>query len=370
MDQSKLSDDEKIVTVNKNQPCYCGSKRKYKNCHGKPGGHTTLRLGELYDVRDASYSEERCLDVLAGVNCSDKIVSAHSLQKNGTLSVIASNNCVYNFDPHFKQSKIECPYLMNIETASAWPMFCEKHDRETFLPIEDKPFQATDEQVFLFAYRALCWELYSKQAEVVCKRRLEPLGQKDFFGQGATTLAEAMAGLDRIEQVKRRYDKMLLRNDYSSVEYCLFSCNTTPEIATSGFFAPGLDLKGNVFPPPRMVPPPPYRLALSVIPASDGGFVLLSWLRNDTNCRLFAESVFELTDDLIPNAVTQVAFEFTDNTYASPQWWDALAEDGQRMVLRYAVGNMALPALNPSRYLLDRQLSVATWSVKSRFMKG
>lgn len=58
------------------------------------------------------------------------------------------------------------PNLVGLKQASTFTGFCGRHDDVTFAPLEKRPFEGTDEQIFLLAYRVLCLELFLKRADM------------------------------------------------------------------------------------------------------------------------------------------------------------------------------------------------------------
>ena len=59
--------------------------------------------------------------------------------------------------------------------------------------------------------------------------------------------------------------------------------------------------------------------------AFDGhGAIIFCWI-NDSNgaCSQFVNSIKTLEEADIGNAIVRFAFEFCDNTYFSPKWWDS-----------------------------------------------
>ena len=50
--------------------------------------------------------------------------------------------------------------------ATVFAGFCGKHDKTVFSLIEDYPFTKTDEQIFLYAYKAFAFTFYKIQREV------------------------------------------------------------------------------------------------------------------------------------------------------------------------------------------------------------
>ncbi|WP_303820006.1 hypothetical protein [Actinobacillus minor] len=99
-------------------------------------------------------------------DCSDDIISAHSIQRGKILDSIAEEGMVsyLTADPSNDLSEISPTFeLEGIRKFSTFYGFCGKHDKEVFQPIEDKSFEGTEEQLNLYAYRAISKELYAQE---------------------------------------------------------------------------------------------------------------------------------------------------------------------------------------------------------------
>ena len=99
-------------------------------------------------------------------DCSDDIISAHSIQRGKILDSIAEEGMVsyLTADPSNDLSEISPTFeLEGIRKFSTFYGFCGKHDKEVFQPIEDKNFEGTEEQLNIYAYRAISKELYAQK---------------------------------------------------------------------------------------------------------------------------------------------------------------------------------------------------------------
>lgn len=138
----------------RNEQCWCGSGKKYKFCHLKRDQEKPVSHQEIVQEFRKAFSKKYCLHPQANSStCRGKIVQAHSIQRNGGLSLIARNGHVYRFFGDYStfvrtSGKIEAE-LIGLNTASTFTGFCDHHDDVTFAPLEKRPFQPTLEQIFL-----------------------------------------------------------------------------------------------------------------------------------------------------------------------------------------------------------------------------
>ena len=99
-------------------------------------------------------------------NCSNKIVKAHSIQKNKILTNISDNRMVTTFDSRrsFFSGNFED---IGIGEASTFFGFCNYHDTTIFSKIENEDYTSTLEQNFLHTYRAAARE-YAIKRQSLC----------------------------------------------------------------------------------------------------------------------------------------------------------------------------------------------------------
>src|SRR5947207_12079164 len=115
------------------------------------------------------FARKYCLHPEAPNGCSHQIVSAHSVQRAMLEKFIAE-------DGHVVQVKVTAhvdpvgllakPERVGINKATTFAGFCSKHDNDLFSPLESSAFDFEPNQIALLAYRAICRELYAKDAEI------------------------------------------------------------------------------------------------------------------------------------------------------------------------------------------------------------
>ena len=95
--------------------------------------------------------------------CSKKSIKAHSIQKNKVLNYIAQNGMVISADVRkiFYTKNFD---EVGVNSASTFFGFCNNHDTKVFSEIENRDYNKTLEQNFLYAYRACALE-YVKKTE-------------------------------------------------------------------------------------------------------------------------------------------------------------------------------------------------------------
>lgn len=104
--------------------------------------------------------------------CTDKAINSHLLQRHGILSHVTVDNHLYeitredafkwhdNYPVRFKK--------VGLNNAISYPLFCDKHDTEIFLPIESGTIDFDDyRSQLLFSYRTVCAEIRKKEVNIL-----------------------------------------------------------------------------------------------------------------------------------------------------------------------------------------------------------
>ena len=156
--------------IRPNDPCWCGSNKKYKECHKNRSQLERPNIGEILELARNQLQIKYCSHPEASESNCRQIVMAHSISKSTGLNPILRDNHVYTFIPTQAKllksgGKIE-PSLIGVNKASTFPGFCSFHDSSTFRPIDTQEFNFSRQYVFLMTYRSVCRELYAKEAHL------------------------------------------------------------------------------------------------------------------------------------------------------------------------------------------------------------
>lgn len=170
-------------------------------------------------------------------DCSDNIISAHSIQRGKILNFISENGMIYyltaepsdnlsEFKPTFKQE--------GIKKFSTFSGFCGKHDKEVFQPIEDKCFECTEEQLNLYAYRAISKELYVQKSSLIKnKLLLEKVVCPEYIKQKINGIEQNIKDLSLLEG----HLKNVIKNqELSLIEHQTYIFDYDIPIACSSVF--------------------------------------------------------------------------------------------------------------------------------------
>ncbi len=364
------------LKIGRNDPCWCGSGKKYKRCHWGRENLPPLNPFEVAKKQKRLFGKKYCLHPEASPeDCDRNIVRAHTVQRSGGLSRIAKDGHVYGYNPNMvsfikNEGRVK-PELIGIKEASTFTGFCQKHDSETFKAIESHPFAVNQETMFLFAYRALCREVFAK------RRQSDSLPILEDLDQGLDKLSQRLlheyhelhslgvkVGLKEIEKIKSEYDAVLLNKDYSNVKFYVVRIRETAELMCSGIAYPDFDFDGNKLQDLTDLSARLEAITFSIITAHVGSLVIFSWLQAGNGpAHKLIESLSRMTRTDLPHAVTRFVISCSENVYFSPLWWESLKED-EREKIQSRVSDQVLPhTLRGPDAFRDDGLRVVSWTV-------
>ncbi len=334
------------MKLGRNELCWCGSNKKYKKCHLNRETQPRKKIQDVLEQRD-KLKEKYCLHPKASEDICNQIIQAHSIQKSNILESIARAGHVYQFSAEFsdlqKSNGRLIPKLIGINKASTFTGFCSYHDDETFKPIETNPIQINNEHIFLIAYRALCKELYAKKFQyktldlVREGDRSYNIGEQKEFQDFVNVYTSGVnAGFNDLMNSKEFYDEYLLTQNFNEVLYYVIEIDCKPEVLCSGQIHVEIDFNGNALYSPEEIADFSKkldRISFSILTKNLKGLVIFSCFRNELKSIEFINSIVKLTDDELPNAIIRFTFEFFENTYMNPDWWEKLPTDTKESII-------------------------------------
>jgi len=342
-----------IKKPGRNDPCWCGSGLKYKHCHLDKEKQATVNVWQAATELRKTFDAKYCLaPTPMRVDCSGPIVKAHTVPKSGSLQKIARNGHVFSFIPTLEnmikyEGRLQ-PELVGINRASTFTGFCSKHDNSVFYKIENQPFQSSQEQCFLLAYRAQARELFTKKALVSSSsirrqadRGKSPEEQLAIHIRNAAIDTGAYTGLRDCEYYKELYDAVLLGRDFSAVHAYIIELHSPPTIMCSGGIFPEQDFEGNQLQDLYNLDRTPHLLNFTSFSSEKRGFIVFSWLaESDPTCFPFIHSLTRISPERTTDAVIRFFFEFCENLHISPEWWESLADTKRNSLINRVAASM------------------------------
>lgn len=321
----------------------------------------------------------RCLHYDSGNRC-DKIIKAHSIQKNKSLSAIAQDGHVYKISSNFFSLKSGMDRLVyeksGINKVSTFLGFCKRHDNELFWPIDNNCLVPTDQQILLYSYRSLCRELFvSENALELANRQLEKgMHQEAVRNVLSWYVAGKSFGLKNLRRHKRDYDKTLASQSYSDINYVIFISSEEPVIAFSGIFYPDFDFLGrqlqNLGDQTRDL----QLLTFCSAPITNGWAYLFAWHETSSKvCTDFMRSLATTTySDIssLSNHLFRLAMTNCENLAISPRWWESLDQEVREKIADKAASTADIFSDIEPSYLMDGLDGISGWKFDKVFSKG
>ena len=331
----------------RNAPCWCGSGKKYKNCHLNRQSQQPVQPWETAAKLRDSFSTKTCLAPKSfSSQCVNQIARAHTISKSGSLELIARAGHVYSFVPSFenltKNNGILVPELFGINRASTFTGFCARHDDTIFAPLEKVEFCGTHEQCFLLAYRALAREAFTKSSQsshIQFSRTLDrgrPLPEQIALQRfAAAHQAGIEAGLKDVRVHKTRYDDLLVAGNFESVRAYVIEFEGAPPVMASGSLFPEFDFDGNAVQTFKIGEDLPALVSHASVYSGTRGVVAFIWLEDsDPACVPLVRSLHALRDRDLSDAILRFLFEFCENVHIQPDWWEGLPAESRNALVQ------------------------------------
>lgn len=327
------------------EPCWCMSGKKYKWCHHrreqeKPINIFEVESGMLAELRAGYCSHPDPSDD----PCSTTITRAHTVQRRGGLAAIAEDGHVLTVKPTMK-SMIEtqgnpAPRKIGVGNASVFPGFCSKHDTTIFKPIEGKTVTIDASTAFLFAYRAIAYERFAKEAQL----RSAPIQAEMDRGKPFRTqvqiqsylnsvLAGIKIGMDDVNRWKAGYDERLMSGSRDGFRYFAIRFDSVLPIVACCAFHPEIDFHGNQLQRLARRGSEFEHITLTVTAFESETIAVFGWIGpNDGPAALLARSFSGLTADRKADALIKLLFLQSDNIFLRQSWWNGLTDQNQKLL--------------------------------------
>lgn len=362
--------------IGRNDPCPCGSGKKYKYCHSKI--KVAIPFEDIKESFNKTFEKQYCIvpSVLKN-KCNGKIIKAHTIQKSGVLELISKDRHVYHIgkDPLvlFKKDKIE-PTLVGINNASTFTGFCAYHDNEIFKELENNFFNPNDRyHYFLLAYRSLCRELFTKNAqkEHLQHMKIVTLSKLNLNKQNIDYIFEPFEigvslGLRDTTHQKYIYDNILISKDYSNVCYYAIEFNEIPEIMCSGFYNPPYDFNNEIIQDMSNHNSTTDYISYSLIALNGKGYCVFTWIKDlrETNTT-FVKSLNDSNRNIIPNMLIKYTLETFENIVISPIWYDNLSDSQKTDICNLILESPYLKIGRRENVLRDVNDNYVNWTINN-----
>lgn len=344
--------------IGRNDPCWCGSQKKYKKCHLIRDVQEPLKHWEVNKEMNNINSRRKCsCPDSFHEGCAGDIIRAHTVPKTSSLKEIADAGHVLGFKMSYEAIRKNKgkPVLekIGINHASTFNGFCKYHDDVIFAPLEKEPFIASQKQCFLLAYRAFAREYYAKEGvkELASLRNNADRGkhieaQFDIQMNNFHFDLGNRAAIEDLNYHKNYFDRALETEDFSSARAVIFTFDEAPPVMVCGGINPDFDFDGNTI--QDLMDFMKRTDSLSVTSYYDGerGIIAFSWLENsDETCRKIMTSLLNKNRDHYVPLIIQYIFKNFENVFVSPKWWDALTNVSREALMKLFRDNISTDIL-------------------------
>jgi hypothetical protein len=324
------------------EQCWCKSGKKYKWCHFRREQQERVNIFELESQMFRHMQDGYCSYPNTDQNkCSDIITKSHTIQRRGGLAAIAEDGHVLTVKPILKdlvESKGNpSPRKIGVSKASVFPGFCSKHDSDLFRSIEGKNLQIGSDTAFLFAYRAIAYERFAKDAQrrgTILQREMDK--GRPFPRQAAIQLfLQSVAfgielGIRDVEQWKQEYDSRLLSGSRERFHFLAVKFDRVLPTVACGAFHPEFDFNGKQLQKLGSVGADFEHVAFTLTAFDEQSVAIFGWVGQATGpASAFVASFKALDDNRKASALIRLLFAQTDNIFIQPSWWDNLPIDAQ-----------------------------------------
>jgi hypothetical protein len=338
------------LTLNKklgrNDPCWCGSGRKFKKCHLGRRAEAPLPFAAIQSLMRAARAKKICFHPDAPRGCSE-IGRAHTLQRAGVLAQIVDET------QHVLKANVLGAAVSRIAQvvevgwrgASTFPGFCSAHDSALFGPIEREEFTGSPQQTFLVGYRSLCHEVFAKDTSGIGLGKTRDAIDRGHSEDAQLRIQEilgtfrtgVLAGYEDNKWYKTQADEVIKTGEYTKWGGAVFEVAGALSIASAGSATPSFDLQENRIQDlgdlSRRVEP----VMFGMVPGVDGSgrnLVVFSWPPACPGIEALMVSMAVLPVEQLGDALARFMLAHVENTFFSPRWWNSLTEPQKKEVLR------------------------------------
>jgi hypothetical protein len=337
------------VKIGANELCWCGSSKRYKQCHKLKDVGKILPPEALTSNARRFFKARHCLHPRASkLICGNIGIQSHTLSRKSVLSeLINPRSMVFTFFKSNRSSGHITPREVGWREASTFAGFCDIHDKELFAPLDDKKFSNTPEECFLIAYRAICHEFYQKKAAV---KATQDMFEKVGIGRSRSNAGRiernisylmegSQVGFEDVREIKVIADQAIITGNYEGWSKTVIHFDGELSIGSVGTPTPQFDLTGSALQVLHEVSSKASRLCLGTVATSTGGALVFVWRQSDSIMEKFVKSLLDRRLEDLPSFCVEVIFNYLENTFFSEKWWVSLVEKQKSYVAQLATNS-------------------------------
>ena len=370
-----IFDIDYILSLGRNDKCWCGSNLKFKRCHKDREREQPISKGEVIQYEQNISKREACYAPQElKLECTN-IIKAHTVSKSSGLSDIADNtNHVLGLKQNlvsFQKSKGKLRFeRIGINKASTFRGFCAKHDKQLFSCFEDISFIGTQGQCTALTYRSVAKEIYAKENALEVAGFIKKMDQgkplifqiniqeHNFFYQLGLE-----AAINELYIIKNDVDSELLSRDNSSYNFLVIESSSPIPVVVSSVINPTQDFNGKPIQDLSDLIVKPEYLVFNAFSSAGKGFVVFSWLKKAKIIDRFIQSLLSIDNSEMYSYLVNLFFSSTENSFISPSWWEDLS-DIQRSKIEelFNIGSDSFVDV-PRNILADNNIKFTGWYI-------
>lgn len=245
--------------------------------------------------------------------------------------------------------------------------FCARHDVSVFRDVDNvQEFDISRKSAFLLAYRSISHEICVRRRILAIQSDLSV--PKHSVAQWELHKSNHAFALECIVHTHRNMQDAILNDSFRDSRYYVIVIDSVPEILCSGYFAPvdETNLLNQIYRTSYQHSlNTKDQLTLTIMPyQGDKGIIVLSWYGKSRNNKEYIKALDKMNSRVLLNHMFLSVFQYMDNFYIRPSFWDNLSADKQESLHKRYESDV-----NP--YLADSYKSVKSnntnyvnWSVK------
>ncbi|NEH49604.1 hypothetical protein GR210_12515 [Rhizobium leguminosarum] len=325
-----------MKSVGRNDPCWCGSGKKYKKCHLNRNLQDKGNPWDAVAANRTAFQVKKCYAQESGLGpCDGRIIKAHTISRGPNLTKIARSGKVmrYRADPAelTRNGGRLTASEIGIGDASVFHGFCAGHDRELFSCIENEPFSGREDQCLAVAYRTLSREYYGKNSSTHLRETLRDADKgKPIFEQ--VQLQRILALIEQGNEaakkdLKHTYDSLtqaMVERRANLLQSLIIEFEGVLPFMVAAAWSPFTDLFGQQL-QHGYTDELLEQIFFASFVADDRSFICMSWIgKTNAPGRKLASQVREMQHEGLGSTILQFVTMHAENIFFDPVWFEAL----------------------------------------------
>lgn len=271
-------------------------------------------------------------------DCNKPIVAAHTIPLHELKRFVNIRNHVYGVVMNGKIDKrgFMIPQEIGMRVATTFTGICNRHDTKLFYPIENEDFTGSNQQLFLFHYRALLFQYYRVNFYVQKLQRaydeMNGAGYEKDIKSIANILRNNELDRNEINSLKIDCDKKLLASDYDSLYLRSWVSDKPPPLVGTVVFGPHKNLFGKRIQKPSSGKPLEW-VSLTITIKRGRTLVVVGANSKSEISKSLVESIEAIPNPDRMQALICYTICIMENAIYLPWWWENLDSVQQEAVI-------------------------------------